>query len=340
VLMRCWRVWRMGGLYIALCLIAPSAVAINVQLNYTYDSTNFFGNGNPQGAAAGAQAKAALEAAASFYSTILTDTFSAIQTPPPFHSSQFDGQVTWQWTENFNNPTTNSATLVTNASIAADQYVVYAGARSLSGGEPGSGSPGGFSWSATPTGSFSQQEVNQINTITNTFQNEVEHRGQASGFARWGGVVTFDNDGSTPWFFDNLGTPSGNVNDFYSVAIHELAHSLGFGSSSEWQALVNGSNFVGVNATAQNGGNAVPLSGDLAHWLAGTTSVVYGTSISQEASMDPDLQNGTRKQLTALDAAGLKDIGWSLGPVPEPSTAMLIHIAGLIGVFSRSRVGR
>ena len=29
--------------------------------------------------------------------------------------------------------------------------------------------------------------------------------------------------------------------------------------------------------------------------------------------MDPDLQNGTRKKLTALDAAALQDIGWSSG---------------------------
>ena len=71
----------MSVLYLALCLAAPPAAAINLQIDYTYDTTNFFGSGNPQGAAAGVQAKAALEAAASFYSTILTDSFSAIQTP-------------------------------------------------------------------------------------------------------------------------------------------------------------------------------------------------------------------------------------------------------------------
>ena len=42
-------------------------------IDYTYDlpasgGTNFFGSGNPQGATGGAQAKAALEAAANFYS--------------------------------------------------------------------------------------------------------------------------------------------------------------------------------------------------------------------------------------------------------------------------------
>jgi len=32
--------------------------------------------------------------------------------------------------------------------------------------------------------------------------------------------------------------------------------------------------------------------------------------------MDPDIQNGTRKRLTALDAGALQDIGWSLGSPP------------------------
>ena len=100
------RMWRMSLWCVVMCLAAHPAAAITIQLNYTYDTGNFFGNGNPSGATAGAQAKAALEAAASFYSTILTDSFSVIQTPPTFHSSQFDGQVTWQRTENFNNPTT------------------------------------------------------------------------------------------------------------------------------------------------------------------------------------------------------------------------------------------
>src|SRR4051794_21767765 len=105
--MRLLRKWQSGIWCVALCLAAQLASAITIQLDYSYDAANFFGAGNPQGATGGAQAKAALEAVASYYSTILTDSFSPIQTPAPFHSSQFDGQVTWQWTENFNNPATN-----------------------------------------------------------------------------------------------------------------------------------------------------------------------------------------------------------------------------------------
>src|SRR5882672_2093285 len=115
---------RLRWLGVVLCLIAEPAAAITLQVDYTYDTSNFFGNGNPQGATAGAQAKAALEAAASFYSTILTDSFSAIQTPPQFHSSQGTGVWTWHWTENFNNPSTNSSVVVTDATIAANQYII------------------------------------------------------------------------------------------------------------------------------------------------------------------------------------------------------------------------
>ena len=36
-----------------LCLAAQPAAAITIQLNYTYDTGNFFGNGNPSGGTAG-----------------------------------------------------------------------------------------------------------------------------------------------------------------------------------------------------------------------------------------------------------------------------------------------
>src|SRR6187399_889321 len=56
---------------VALLVGAGRASAINLLVDYTYDTSNFFGNGNPQGATAGLQAKSALEAAATFFSGIL-----------------------------------------------------------------------------------------------------------------------------------------------------------------------------------------------------------------------------------------------------------------------------
>ncbi|HEY3395481.1 MAG TPA: hypothetical protein VGK58_22460, partial [Lacipirellulaceae bacterium] len=86
----------LGQMLLALamsCVAAATAGAITISVDYRYDTpaqggSNFFGNGNPQGAAGGAQARAALESAASYFSSILNDTFAAIPAPPPqFRSS-------------------------------------------------------------------------------------------------------------------------------------------------------------------------------------------------------------------------------------------------------------
>jgi hypothetical protein len=303
--------------------MAVPASAINIVIDYTYDTNNFFGNGNPQGATAGMQAKAALEAAAGYYSSILNDTFSAITIPPPYHSTRpgSTGVVSWLFEEHFQHPTTGVPVVVSNPTVAADAYVVYVGARSLSGITAGIGGIGGYQRGnqLSGTNSFTQADEANLDTIDANFFNSVDTRGEPTGFSRWGGAISFDSDASPQWHFNHTTSASGNVRDFYSVAIHELGHTLGFGVTSEWNALVSGSFFDGGNAKLQNGGSPVPLSPDVGHWANGTMSVVYGDSIAQEAAMDPDLQNGARKRLTALDAAALKDIGWEVIAPPPPT---------------------
>ena len=314
--MACWVV--LGG--------ATSAAAITVSVDYTYDTSNFFGSGNPQGATAGMQARASMEAAASFFSDILNDTFSAIPLPPPpYYSSVSDGVVTWFFEERFEHPSTGAPLTILNPTVPADTYLIYAGARSLPGDTAGVGSVGGFRCCTTVSGtnSFSPADINYINSSTTNFENAAVRRGEPSGFVRWGGTIAFDTDLSPAWHFNHTTLPSGNVRDFYSVAVHELGHALGFGAQSsnsetEWESLVSGSTFTGINARAQYGGNPVPLYFDLAHWEQGTPSVVYGGTAPQEAAMDPNLQNGIRKVFTELDAAALRDIGWEVVPLPGP----------------------
>jgi len=120
---------------------SQSARAVNLTLDYTYDTSNFFGAGNPSGAAAGGQAKAALEAAASFYSTILTDTFSTIQKPADFHSAVFPSTAFWNWSVNFSHPGNGTEVTIDNPTIAADEYRIYAGGSSIGGTTLGIGGP-------------------------------------------------------------------------------------------------------------------------------------------------------------------------------------------------------
>ncbi|MCA9241517.1 MAG: hypothetical protein KDA37_15010 [Planctomycetales bacterium] len=303
-----------------LCLHFTVAHAAGVQivLDYTYDTTHFFGSGNPNGAAAGATAKATLEEAARFLSESLEDTLSPISTPDFFRSTVSSGIATWQWSLNFTNPTTASTTTLYDEDIVANEYRIYVGARSLSGSTVAEGGRGGFGYSYNPQGSFSASEISQLDNITDQFISSVTRRGEPEGeFANWGGFLTIDRDGSTDWHYDWTTTPASNKTDFYSVVVHELVHGLGFGTSTQWTDLVTAGKFMGQQAYLANGNVRPSVTGG--HWAANTASTIVGTSQSQEASLDPNIDKGQRKYLTTLDAAALRDIGWDvqyLSPLP------------------------
>ena len=322
-------VWALvGGLGVGAW--AGQARAITIDIDYTYDTTNFFGAGNPDGAVAGQQARDALEAAAAYYSEIFTDDFSGISTPADFHSSVFDGIASWEWTLNFPNPSTGSNIELTDQTIQPDQYLVYAGARSIGGTTLGIGGPGGWGWSTGGNGGFfTTGEIDQINAITDQFSSDVETRGEASGFSNWGGAITFDSDTSTDWWYDHTTPVSGGVNDFFSVALHELAHALGFGTSDEWSSLVSGTTFFGSASYAANGDVYPSVTGG--HWAYDTMSTVFGTTTVQEVAMDPDLTVGDRKLFTTLDAAAMEDIGWSVVP-PSVSIPGDLDGDGFVGL--------
>jgi hypothetical protein len=297
----------LAGLWCAI--VVPSAQGIDIQFDYTYDSSNFF-NGN-------LQRQNALNAAAQVFESRLTDNLTAI-TPSGGNT----------WTATFRNPSTGVTETVTDRSIAAGVIVVYAGARDLSGGTLGIGGPGGFMVSGT----------------SQSFIDSVVLRGQIGAddtpptdFGPWGGSIAFDS--FEPWYFDL--DPSTieafpSQPDFYSVAVHELAHLLGFGTAESWDALVSAGNFNGPKSMALNGGLAVTLSGDLSHWAENTTSDVLSPvmRLDQEAAMDPTIFDGSRKYFTELDFAGLDDIGWTV--IPEPATAvLLLSGAGFVALRRR-----
>lgn len=267
-------------------------LTIDIQFNYSFDTSGFFNNPD---------ARAVLEQAALDFESRIEDDLLAI-TPGGVNS----------WTAQISNPSTGAGTNINNLTIAADTILIYVGARNLPSGL-GLGGPGGFSSSGTA-------EFNQ----------QLESRGEAgvdtngtndTDFGPWGGSISFDN--AVTWHF-GLDAPSTGQNDFYSVALHEVAHVLGFGTSESFQRLINSSNlFVGEAAVADFGG-PVPVDGhdggapDDAHFESGITSFIPGTSTLQESAMDPAITTGTRKVLTNLDWAALEDIGWEVTPVPGP----------------------
>lgn len=299
-----------------VAVLVSTASAITIDIDYTYDTSNFFSYGNPQGAAAGQQARAALEAAADFFSNIFDDSFSAIDVPAPFQSASYDTSVTWYFDAKFNDPSTGAPLVLNDPQIGADQYLVFAGARDHVGTTAAIGGPGGYARGSSVSGSgkVTPAEANQLDQTTSEFFDAVDHRGQVSGYSRWGGAISFDTSARN-WHFDHTTPPTSGATDLYSVAIHELAHALGFGASSEWMNFVSGSAFVGPAAGLEYGG-LVPLAPGENHWAEGVASTVFGTSTPQEAVMDPTILGNIRKRFTDLDAAAMADLGWSVVPLP------------------------
>jgi hypothetical protein len=278
---------------------AGPASAINITLDYSYDTNNFF---------ASQASRDALELAASYYETF-GDTLAAI-TPGGVNS----------WNANFTHPGTGLAQSIANLAVGADEIVVFAGGRDLPGTTLGVGGPGGFSAGGTQS-----------------FLDAVVGRGQPGAlgpaasrtdFGPWGGGISFDT--GTSWHFGltTTGLDAGEA-DFLSVALHELAHLLGFGIVPSWSNQVSAGTFTGAESVAIFG-VAVPLHGDTAHWAEGTLSGGLSTL------MDPTLLLGARTLLTPLDYAALFDLGWVV-PLPEPSAGALLAIGALLRVRIRRR---
>lgn len=262
-------------------------LTIDLVFDYTYDSTGFFS----------AQSRRdVLEAAASVFESRLTDDLTAI-TP--------GGTDTWNAV--FNNPTTDIQVTVPNLTIAADTVIIYVGARNLPSGL-GLGGPGGFNAVASPTFLSNLQTRGETGVDSNSTND--------TDFSLWGGTISFDN--AVTWNF-SLNEPTTGQNDLYSVALHEIAHVLGFGTADSFANKVNGSNqFAGTETVAAFGG-PVPMNSDGSHFAADTMGIIPGTTTQQESAMDPQLTTGTRKVLTDIDWASLDDMGWDLTVISGPT---------------------
>lgn len=284
------RAARLLGLALAVLAIwlgtaSAASAYVTIQFDYTYDTSGFF--------AANPDAKKALQAAGATISR-LSDTLEAI-TPT----------ISNTWMAQFSRPDTGADTTTTTLAVPQNTLIVYVGARALSGNTLGLGGPGGYV-SASGSGAW---------------YDTLFARGQMGAFddlptdtGPWGGSIAF-NSNPNLWYFglSGRGVPA-NRSDFYSVAVHELAHVLGFGAASpypedyltSWDTYASGATFTGPQAAALYGGN-VPLD-DTGHWAAGVRSIVYG--LAQDAAMTPSLTVGQRKRFTDLDWAGMTDLGW------------------------------
>lgn len=289
------------------CAALPARAQLSFSFDYSYDTAGFFSGEN-------SYRRTYLESAGAYLTSFINATSVTAITAS-------DTDV---WTPVIFDPADyTQAISLGNISVPADTIVVYAGGASFS--SPTMVAYGGPGGGSVPEGSSMEWIYNLL------YRGNVGYRMPPIG------SITFTTDWA--WYFDDdISTVEdmGTAVDFFSEAVHELSHLIGFGTTETWAGLVDDTNglFLGANAMAEFGG-AVPLDDLQQHWAEGTMSYVTGTTIEQETAMDPTIYEGERKYLTDLDVAALSDIGYTVSAVPEPTTT-----AALLGLFALGLVAR
>ncbi len=341
---------------LSLILGSHVAPAFNIAFDYSNDSSNFFDN---------VAAKATLEKAAADLSAAITTSLAPVTTDV-YTGTNGGTTATFNWDLTYTNPTTGATVTLNTFTAAANTFTIYVGAQPIAGTTLGQGGSGGAGVSLGGAGSSSQWAG--AVAAAETASNKGMGRGTSVTFSSFSGSLAlggttanynvrtgpilgnlwFDNDSNNDnviddavmldnyWNYDYANTSFAGKNDFYSVALHEMIHSLGFGGSDSWDNEHSGTTWLGAKAVALNGGSGTGLlESDEAHIVSSYSSTRLDTGAVQEAVMDPSLIQGTRKYLTQMDLAMLNDMGYQVVPEANTSAMLFLGLGGLLWLTRR-----
>ncbi|MCP5535286.1 MAG: PEP-CTERM sorting domain-containing protein [Akkermansiaceae bacterium] len=355
----------MAGLIAAsVTLLTTPSKALNIELDYSYDAgTDHFFETNER-------AKSALEKAAADISALINTTLAPVQ--ETYTGSDGFTSVTFDWDYLFINPTDGTQESISNPSLAANTVKIFVGVRELAGVTLASGGPAGVQLgisasNISPTylqNAIDEAVVNSNNGIGRGAGPVIQNINGTTLFGGYPGSYNLDigagignlwfdvdtdnkkgkdSDSTLEsfWHFDHTTPVDAGKYDLYSVALHEMLHVVGLGTSTTWDDQISGAtNWTGSHVINLYGtGNGLIESGS-GHVADGTMSTRLDNGSSQTAVVVPFIGMGERRLLTELDAAFLRDLGYST--VPESSSTILILSATVFLFLRRNKqpVGR
>ncbi|MCG8448239.1 MAG: hypothetical protein MI725_01500 [Pirellulales bacterium] len=338
---RCTR----GGCLLLFCLTLPlPAQAITIDVD--------FESGTLFSPSIDAQAKSTIAAAAADISAAITSSLNAVPTDV-YTGVNGNASVTFNWNASYPDPDTRGTITQPNATLAADTVKVFVGTANHSGQTLAEAFPyigldppivnlgGGpaSDWPGALANAEAQSEAAYLRGGSSPVIGSISGGGPVGGvtanfsadFGVTFGSVSFDvdqdNDGSKDtaaelnnyWHWRHDTPVAAGKTDLYSVALHEIVHTLGIGSSVTWNNFVSGATWNGPEVLALTGSGAGLIDTDGSHVANGLLSKSISDGTLQEVLMAPSFFAGVRRELTLLDLAFLRDIGFdTINPTFPP----------------------
>ena len=328
-------------------MMVSSLAGLTIRVDYRFDESGFFDN---------PAARAALEAAADRWSRVISQSLLPVSLqdgnedrrlqlvhPATGGVIQLSAAASAE-SDYINNFGGGPADVYLGGiELPEDVWILFVGARDLPGGQVGQAgtiAPGvNLTNFGNDRNSFLVRGAGFIDLpldLDGNFPNSL---------MVFGGYLSFDS--RTSFHFDLESVPQSLKTDFYSTALHEMAHCFGLCSrqTSEWRNLLNGDLYTGAGAQAAYEGDT-GLNGQLkvvgssggsfdGHFLDATfQSKVFpfgrpnqvGTVAAgglQDLLMEGITTVGaqvSRYEISNVDLAALSDMGWDVidAELPEP----------------------